>query len=244
MIPSDPVTASLLDEEALHSGDPDFDPEAALREYGGLEDLDALPSEGITDAEESGTTDEIVETETEETLIVIQVEETPALTQAENVPDNGISEEEAWGDSFNKPENPDVGYTFVPAEERPPESNNDWNWNFIDPIPESTDTRPHFTEPSNQLVTDPELFSVPLLTELEMGKYYVQLASYGSRSVAESEITKIEKGYPLVIQQGKVSGKQVYRILVGPVNHWESGALLQRFKGRGYTGAFVWKGGS
>jgi cell division protein FtsN len=83
---------------------------------------------------------------------------------------------------------------------------------------------------------------VPSVTELEPGKYYLQLGAYSKTETVEQEISKIEKNLPLAVQCTGSTDKPVYRILVGPVNHGESGALLQRFRGRGYKDAFVRRG--
>jgi hypothetical protein len=86
-------------------------------------------------------------------------------------------------------------------------------------------------------------FSVPLITTLEKGKYYVQLATFSKSELVEPELSKIGRSYPLSIQTIGSQDHPLYRILLGPMNLGESGALLQRFKGIGYTDAFVRQGG-
>lgn len=85
-------------------------------------------------------------------------------------------------------------------------------------------------------------FSVPLITTLEKGKYYVQLAALSKSELVEPELSKIGKSYPLAIQTIGSQDHPLYRILLGPINRGESGALLQRFKGIGYADAFVRQG--
>ena len=82
------------------------------------------------------------------------------------------------------------------------------------------------------------VFSVPLINSLEIGKYYIQLAAFGKTENVESELDKIGRAWPLAVQGSGTPDNPVYRILVGPVNLGESGALLQRFKGT-YKDAFV-----
>jgi hypothetical protein len=83
-------------------------------------------------------------------------------------------------------------------------------------------------------------FSVPIKNVPENG-YYIQLVSGYEAAGIESEIRKIGTTMPtapLVVQPAVVNGRQYYRLLIGPVNHGESGALLQRFKAS-YQDAFV-----
>ncbi|MDR0642994.1 MAG: SPOR domain-containing protein [Treponema sp.] len=84
-------------------------------------------------------------------------------------------------------------------------------------------------------------FSVPVkvIGELERGKYYVQIGAYRNMASVESALLKIDPAYPLNIQNAGTGGSQVYRLLVGPLNLGESGALVQRFKGSGYRDAYI-----
>jgi hypothetical protein len=84
-----------------------------------------------------------------------------------------------------------------------------------------------------------EGFSVPVINRLEKGKYYLQLAAYTLPELVETELLKISTVYPLAIQEDGSAEKPLYRILIGPVNLGESGALLQRFKVSGYRDAFI-----
>jgi hypothetical protein len=82
-------------------------------------------------------------------------------------------------------------------------------------------------------------FSIPLIEELEKGKYYLQLGAYRKPDVLESRVSKLDRHYPLAVQTAGSPDNPIYRLLLGPVNLGESGALLQRFKGSGYSDAFV-----
>jgi hypothetical protein len=82
-------------------------------------------------------------------------------------------------------------------------------------------------------------FSVPVISRLEKGKYYLQLAAYTLPELVETELLRISTVYPLAVQEGGSTEKPLYRILIGPVNLGESGALLQRFKVSGYRDAFI-----
>jgi cell division septation protein DedD len=87
-------------------------------------------------------------------------------------------------------------------------------------------------------VPEPE-FPVPVISELERGKYYLQLGSYSRSDLVKNALAKIDKSYPLAVQTQGKPGEPVYLLLVGPVNQGESGALLQRFKRSGFGDAFV-----
>jgi hypothetical protein len=85
-------------------------------------------------------------------------------------------------------------------------------------------------------------FSVPVITSLEQGKYYLQLGAFGMIELIEAELSRLGKNYPLVIQPGGNPQTPIYRILLGPVNLGESGALIQQFKSLGYNDAFIRQG--
>ncbi|MDR1108188.1 MAG: SPOR domain-containing protein [Spirochaetaceae bacterium] len=87
-----------------------------------------------------------------------------------------------------------------------------------------------------------QAFSVPVITSLEMGKYYLQLGAFGMIELAEAELSRIGKKYPLAIQSDGNPYAPIYRILLGPVSLGESGALIQHFKSIGYSDAFVRQG--
>jgi cell division septation protein DedD len=131
---------------------------------------------------------------------------------------------------------------------------------FVDPIPEAAATAESEIAPLEEPETpagppaaaladqgapaEPErfpaeVFSVPLVSRLEGGKYYVQLGAFSRPEVVESELSRIGLSYPLTVQAGGSPEKPLYRILLGPVNLGESGALLQRFRGNGFEDAFI-----
>ena len=94
---------------------------------------------------------------------------------------------------------------------------------------------PAYTPPSD------EAFSVPLISSLEKGKYYLQIAAFSKAESVESELAKIDYRLPRAVMNAGTAEKPVYRILIGPVNLGESGALLQRFK-RDFKDAFLRQG--
>ncbi|MDR0403037.1 MAG: SPOR domain-containing protein [Treponema sp.] len=153
----------------------------------------------------------------------------------EEVPEVAYPEESVW---YTPPEEGSV-FTLVPAEERPPRP--------VDTVPALGPEKPvlppaYFAEEPAVPSYAPGIFSVPSVGELERGKYYLQLGAYSKSETVEREIAKIERNLPLAVQNAGNADRPLYRILVGPVNHGESGALLQRFRGIGYKDAFVRRG--
>ena len=152
-------------------------------------------------------------------------------------------------------------YTIVSAEERPPEPLNIYN---IDPdyIISGIDA-PAASEagaveiPDEMLIPPPAAlapspapaaipapvpsspFTVPMIAELERGSYYVQVAALAEPELLQSAINRIDSSYRPVVYN---EGDRWYRILLGPLNQGESGAVLQRFKSIGYKDAFVRQG--
>jgi hypothetical protein len=96
-------------------------------------------------------------------------------------------------------------------------------------------------QPSPQSAETPGTFAVPvnIITELEKGKYYVQLGAFRNITSVESVLLSIDPGYPLNVQNSGSAERPMYRLLIGPVNLGESGALVQRFKGSGYRDAYI-----
>jgi rare lipoprotein A (peptidoglycan hydrolase) len=82
-------------------------------------------------------------------------------------------------------------------------------------------------------------FQAPLISRLEPNKWYVQVALYGRADYVEEEISRIGMSYPLAVQNIGTDANPLFRILLGPLNQGESGAMLQRFKSLGYADAFV-----
>ncbi|GHU92304.1 hypothetical protein FACS189479_00810 [Spirochaetia bacterium] len=101
------------------------------------------------------------------------------------------------------------------------------------------ETQPVEAQPVETQPAKASPFSVPVISELERGKYYLQLGAFSQSAKVEEVLTKIDKIYPLVVQTDGAREKPTYRILVGPVNQGEGAALLQRFKRGGFGDAFV-----
>jgi len=105
-------------------------------------------------------------------------------------------------------------YTLVPSDERPP-------------APGSSSA--------------PQIFSVPAISRLEYGKYYLQIAASRDKAAVEWELTKLKYTYPMTVLY-VANTTFPYRILVGPVNQGDAGVLLRKLQGAGYSKAFLRRG--
>ena len=97
-------------------------------------------------------------------------------------------------------------------------------------------------EPTRPITGVPpvSLFSAPIISALERGMYYVQLAAYRNTESVEYEITRrIDKTLPVKIEINPDSGENpIYRILIGPLDFEQSRAILARYQST-FDGAFV-----
>jgi hypothetical protein len=142
----------------------------------------------------------------------------------------------------------DYELTLAPAEDRPPESS-DTLIPADQIFPPAAETETAMTPPPIEIEgealpppgpaesAEDRGFPVPVITKLEEGKYYLQLAASRNQDAVKTELAKIGEYVPVTIQVNEMESYP-YRILVGPVNQGESRALLQRFKGT-YQDAFV-----
>ncbi len=80
---------------------------------------------------------------------------------------------------------------------------------------------------------------VASLSNLEKGKYYVQIATLAEEENINTLLNTYGKKYPIVLVPLK-SGK-AYQIMVGPLTIDEYGTVLSRFKSYGYKDAFLRK---
>lgn len=267
IVPTDPIAFGSLPEE-YRSGDPDYDPSAAVEDvYGedaadmaesGAESIAAIPVVPLTPGSEAEAVPAVVEEAAEDTpsrgdpesawadsedvpaAIVAPIIEEPAVeepppealaettvTEPEPVPEPVIEEPPVIAvvpapviETPPEPAPPfEYSYTLVPAEERPPAG----SYGSVPSAPASV----------------PQIFSVPAVANLEKGRYYLQVGAYSHVPTVERELGKIERNYPLTVQCISLSEKPAYRILIGPVNQGEAGALLRKYTAKGYKDAFV-----
>jgi len=128
---------------------------------------------------------------------------------------------------------------IIPSEERPPNTANQFVIAPEDrapPLKKNNVSNPPSSAPAK---SDFSPFQVPLISRLEKGKCYVQVAAYQRVEHVEDEINRIGMTYPLAVQNVGSDTNPMFRILLGPLNQGESGALLQRVKSIGYNDAFI-----
>lgn len=82
-----------------------------------------------------------------------------------------------------------------------------------------------------------------LLTErLKESGYYLQVGAYREAQNAGKLAQRLAADYPVAVYTGEESGDYPYKVMVGPLNEDESGAVLFSFRNRGYRDAFLRKG--
>ena len=293
-MPVDPVAYSRYTEELRSSGDPDFDPQAALTAASAWSS--SSPSEGVNfQANEANTAF------FDDTAIISKdpVWETP------QEPSRGVDQAPIPPETFeisietaeNQPPSPPQAYTrtLPPEAEIAPIPDQRYEAVPIVVIPESAiipgippreqaslaapspvvaipeeyiippipAAAPAQTQRPAELYLPREaelppipprdsaaerqqprvnVFDVPTIAEPERGKSYIQLGAYNRPEAVQVELARIGTVYPLAVQVGEAAGRPLYRILLGPINPGETGALLQRFRLLGYRDAFIRQG--
>jgi hypothetical protein len=140
----------------------------------------------------------------------------------------------------NPPESGKAGNLgIIPSEERIPASANRFVIAPEDRAPPLKKNTVSNTSSSSPTASDFSPFQVPLISSLEQGKCYVQIAAYQRVEHVEDEISRIGMSYPLAVQNVGSDANPMFRVLLGPLNQGESGAMLQRFRSIGYSDAFI-----
>lgn len=147
--------------------------------------------------------------------------------------------------------------TLEPAEPRPPETVAE-QFPVVPPVlPPAEDTtavedeKPVFAAiavtPEKPAQTVIEKDTAPavltgdyrVIDRLEPGKYYVQIAVYKDSVNVREVYTRFGKKYPVAVQRSSVAGSQAMKVLIGPVNKDEYGAVLEYFQKNGFKDAFI-----
>ncbi len=74
---------------------------------------------------------------------------------------------------------------------------------------------------------------------LPRGSYFVQLGAYSSRLAAEDLARTLGATYGTAVLPAPAGSTTVYKVLIGPLNVDESGAVLYNFRARGFKDAFI-----
>ena len=131
------------------------------------------------------------------------------------------------------PPPPGSGYGLVPTPERPPVYGID-----LSEIIPGTPPAARPAVPVTPAVTETAI-SIPPLSYLDRGWYYVQIASVDSLESVDNIVRQIDSRYE---PKAYRDSNNRFCILLKPMNQGESAAVLQRFKSIGYRDAFVRRG--
>ena len=207
-------------------------------------------TEETVPAEQFSVQEAIAETDETE-----QFSEQEAIAETDEIEDSDTFYADAPVEtSFNDPQplaeaeivTESAELSLVPSEERIPEgtereiSPDD----FVPPIEpreyEFVAGIPPKESPAAE-VSEFSPFSAPLISSLESNRWYVQVAAYSRHDYVENEISRLGTEYPLAIQNIGTDINPMFRVLLGPLNQGEGGAMLQRMKSIGYRDAFIRK---
>lgn len=185
----------------------------------------------------------------DEETVAVDAENTDDEKIAEAFDESAVAEKSSGEDSEDESYEPIV---LVPASANPPvadkkdaetaagetiaEASSDESKTAAvetEEIVESPKTEANKTSDSFNL----DKYIVSSLSDLEKGKYYVQIAMLGSEDNIRATIKKYGKQYPIALVP-LASGKG-YQFLIGSLNMDEYGTVLNRFKSYGYKDAFL-----
>ncbi len=98
-------------------------------------------------------------------------------------------------------------------------------------------------EPIAEPEDEPGTGELPVVDELSADSYYLQVSAHRSVEAAVRTVRSLEQRYPLAVTEHGEGEERLFRILVGPVNRDERGALLIDLRSLGFRDAFVRHGG-
>lgn len=226
------IAEEYVEADDLYDFDDETEKVAAPFDEALNEDYDAVkPAEDAVAAVEKAEESEVEKTsETlEEEVIAEAFDESKVAAEEDAV----VAETEKTSDSDE-----DESYepiVLVPASANPPvaEEKNVDDAETAASVEETA--QPVVSTASDSFNFDK--YIVSSLSDLEKGKYYVQIAMLGSEDNIRSTIKKYGKQYPITLVP-LASGKG-YQFLIGSLNMDEYGTVLNRFKSYGYKDAFL-----
>jgi hypothetical protein len=129
----------------------------------------------------------------------------------------------------------DRDLVLVPSQPKPPEEAGPspdpvYIISSIETPPVRVESAPVQTETVRPRIYSHSPFSVPMVRELEPEKYYLQIAAFSKVEAVENERNKIDENLPVLVMGAGTEREPIYRVLIGPLNLGESGALLHRFR--------------
>jgi hypothetical protein len=233
----DELPAETEEEAAIEEPEEEAFDEALAEEAFTEESPEALPVEEVAEAEEEAPAEEAFNEDELEALpeesVNADVEEYEAivLVPADSNPPEGDSDEVEDVISEDELESIDEEITLVP--ETPLYST------VEEPLAEIAPASPAETKPAASNATSYDKYIVPSLSQLESGKYYIQIAAYGSDENILEVINKYGNNYPITLVP--MAGGKTKQVLIGPVTMDEYKVVLERFKSYGFKDAFLRK---
>ena len=186
------------------------------------------------------STEEVPAEEIAEEIVLVPVD--PEMEDSEEWPyteDTSLADEYLAADDSSLVD-PFAPIILVPADENPPEDTTpieEAASTFV-PVPVESNVAKNLT-PSPSSTTTNQKGMVKSLSELESGKYYVQVATFVEQENIDRLLKEYGSKYPFVMVPLK-SGKAM-QMMVGPLNVDEYGAVLARFKNLGFKDSFLRK---
>jgi hypothetical protein len=138
---------------------------------------------------------------------------------------------------------------LIPSQERIPTP--DWRVNpeyFVPPIESQPSAERRVPSPAESpAVRNSPRFKAPLISELERGKWYVQIGVYTKPELVDDAIMRAGSSapsgtaVPMVIHNAGTDANPMFRVLLGPFSQSESKTVMRRFRDKGYE-AFLRSG--
>jgi cell division septation protein DedD len=125
---------------------------------------------------------------------------------------------------------------LVPSQERVPTP--DWR---VNPEPSAPAERKEPAPAESPVVRNFPRFKAPLISELERGKWYVQIGVYTRAEHVDDAIMRAGTSNPVVVHNVGTDANPMFRVLLGPFSQSESKTVLRRFRDKGYE-AFLRSG--
>jgi cell division septation protein DedD len=146
-------------------------------------------------------------------------------------------------DSAYAQENSSANLKMVPTQERIPRA--DWRINpeyIIPPIGSAPSSQAERRETSPApVVSNSPSIKVTVISELERGKWYVQIGAYTRAEHMEEAIKRVGTTSPMAVQNVGTDTAPMFRLLLGPFSQDEGKTIMRRFKDKGYD-AFLRSG--
>ncbi len=182
----------------------------------------------------------------DEAIVLVPVETSPPEVVSSTVGETLVeeplpeSEEDALASAKEfGPDDPFSPIILVPADENPPaEAASTFTPTPLSPATPAGDVAKNIPPASGGLEAENRGL-VKSLSELERGKYYVQIATLAEQNNIDKLLSEYGGKYPLVMVPMK-SGKAM-QMMVGPLNVDEYGAILAKFKDLGFKDSFLRK---